>query len=62
MKYIVDDGCIGCGVCEATCPEVFTMNDMGVAEAIDDDVPEELEEMAAEAQASCPVDVILEED
>ena len=24
MKYVVNDGCIGCGLCEGTCPEVFS--------------------------------------
>ena len=38
MKYKVNDGCIGCGVCEATCPEVFTLVD-GVAVASKDPVP-----------------------
>ena len=34
MKYFVNDGCIGCGLCEGTCPEVFHMTDAGVAAAI----------------------------
>ena len=34
MKYIVNEGCIGCGLCEATCPEVFSMSDAGTAVAI----------------------------
>ena len=35
MKYVVNDGCIGCGLCEGTCPEVFSMTDEGVAKAIE---------------------------
>ncbi|NCN07697.1 ferredoxin [Candidatus Falkowbacteria bacterium] len=27
MKPIVNDSCIGCGTCEAVCPEVFKMED-----------------------------------
>lgn len=27
MKYVVNDGCIGCGLCAGTCPEVFSMGD-----------------------------------
>lgn len=41
MKYVVNDGCIGCGLCEGTCPEVFSMTDAGVAVAIDADVPDD---------------------
>ena len=59
MKYKVNDGCIGCGVCEATCPEVFTLVD-GVAVASKDPVPAEGEGRAAEACENCPVGVIEE--
>ncbi len=34
MKYTVNDGCIGCGLCEGTCPEVFSMTGENVAKAI----------------------------
>ena len=37
MRAFVDqDMCIGCGLCEGTCPEVFRMNDAGKAEAYAD--------------------------
>ena len=39
MKYAVDENCIGCGLCNATCPEVFSMTDEGTAKAIEEDVP-----------------------
>ncbi len=60
MKYVVSDGCIGCGLCEGACPEVFSMTDDGIAVAIDADVPAECEDAAAEAKDSCPVGVIEE--
>jgi len=60
MKYIVNEGCIGCGLCEATCPEVFSMSDAGVAVAIESEVPEEVLDTAAEAKEGCPVGAIEE--
>lgn len=60
MKYVVNDGCIGCGLCEGTCPEVFSMSDAGVAVAIDAEVPEACREAASEAYDNCPVSAIEE--
>lgn len=62
MKYRVNEDCIGCGMCEATCPEVFSMTDEGVAVAIDEKVAEEYEQAAAEAKDGCPVGAIEEVD
>ena len=60
MKYIVNVGCIGCGLCEATCPEVFFMSDAGTAVTIEGEVPEEALDTAAEAKEGCPVGAIEE--
>ncbi|MDD6195582.1 ferredoxin [[Clostridium] aminophilum] len=60
MKYVVNDGCIGCGLCEETCPEVFSMTDAGVAVAIDADVPDDALDTAADAKDGCPVGAIEE--
>lgn len=60
MKYRVNEGCIGCGLCEETCPEVFSMTDEGVAKAVETEVPTELEGAAAEAKNGCPVGAIKE--
>lgn len=60
MKYYVNDGCIGCGLCVGTCPEVFSMGDEGLAVAIESDVPEEVLDTAAEAKDGCPVGAIEE--
>lgn len=58
MKAVIDrDGCIGCGLCAGTCPEVFRMADDGLAEVYNDIDPE-TEETAEEAAENCPVDVI----
>ena len=60
MKYYVNENCIGCGLCESVCPEVFSLSDEGVAVAISEDVPEEALESAAEAMSDCPVSAIEE--
>lgn len=60
MKYFVNDGCIGCGLCAGTCPNVFSMSDDGVAVAIKTDVPEEALDSASEAKDNCPVSAIEE--
>lgn len=59
MKYNVNDSCIGCGLCDSTCPEVFSMNG-DVAVAIDTEVPENALAAAAEAKDGCPVGAIEE--
>jgi len=62
MKAILDrSGCISCGLCPETCPEVFRMGDDGVAEVYRETVPEGAEEKAIEAQEGCPVSVITME-
>ena len=57
MKAKVNDGCISCGACVASCPEVFRFNDDGVAEAYAEVAPE-YESPAMEARDDCPVAVI----
>ena len=62
MKAIIDrEGCISCGLCAETCPEVFRMADDGLAEVYTDPIPESAEDTAKEAQDNCPVSVITVE-
>lgn len=62
MKAYLDrEGCISCGLCAETCPEVFRMADDGIAEVYIDEVPTEVEDTAVEAQDGCPVSVITVE-
>ena len=58
IAVINREGCISCGLCIETCPDVFQMGDDGYAEVIVDEVPVELEDKAIEAQEGCPVSVI----
>ena len=57
MEVDIDrDGCIGCGVCEQVCPEVFRIAEDGLSEVIAD--PKGFEDLVKEAADSCPVEVI----
>lgn len=31
MKVKINEGCIGCGLCEGACSEIFSINDDGKA-------------------------------
>lgn len=57
MKAKVNENCIGCGLCNSICPQVFTMTDEGVATA-SSDISEGQEKSVHEAADSCPVDAI----
>ncbi len=62
MKATIErDGCIACELCPETCPEVFRMADDGLAEVYVDEVPEEVEDSAKDAEENCPVSVITVE-
>lgn len=59
MKVVVDkDTCIACGICPAISPEIFEMQDDGKAGVIGDEVPENFEAVAKEAEEGCPVNAI----
>lgn len=63
MKVIVDEEkCMGCGVCESTCPEVFEMGDDNKAKVKLDPVPPALAESCREATQGCPEEAIRIEE
>ncbi len=62
MRANVDkEECIGCGLCPDICPEIFSMEDDGLAVAKDIEIPEDVLESAQEAEDSCPSDAITVE-
>ena len=69
MKVTIDrDGCIECGVCEATCPDVFELKDNEQARIVpklrtagnpaEGQIGSDLAACAKDAQDACPVSVI----
>lgn len=50
--------CIGCGACASICPNVFEIDDEGIAIVTKNPVPGEEEENAQEAADGCPVEAI----
>lgn len=66
MKVKVnEDSCIGCGACEAICPEVFELNDEGIStckeEKLKENLEEEIKEQIKEAMNTCPTGAIVED-
>ena len=63
MKLIVDkDICIGCGACQAIAPDVFEIDEDGLAVSVVDTVNEEVMEDAIDAKEGCPVNAIKEDE
>ncbi|MCQ5129501.1 ferredoxin [Butyricicoccus faecihominis] len=59
MEVKIDrDGCISCGLCEGTCPEVFRIADDGLAEVYHQPDDDAQKAGAQEAAGGCPVSVI----
>lgn len=71
MKISIDrEGCIGCAVCEALCPEVFKLLEDGKSGIVENhrkgslgegEVGDDLTSCVENARDSCPVEVIKTE-
>lgn len=59
MKAKVNkDLCIGCGACQAIVPEVFEIGDDGLAQAITEEINEDLKDDVLDAVDGCPTSAI----
>lgn len=59
MKAKVNkDICIGCGACQAIVPDVFELEDDGLATAKVESISEELKDEVTDAAESCPTGAI----
>ncbi len=59
-KVWIEEGCISCGVCEATAPEVFEMPELAEIKAGVNF--NEYEDEIKDAAENCPVEVIKYEE
>ncbi len=59
MKAVVNrDTCIGCGLCESLCPDVFNMDTQNIATVAFEVIPAASEACTKEAMEGCPVAAI----
>ena len=58
----IEDGCIGCGLAEAICPEIFNIRDNTLNTVIVGTDLSSVEAKIKEAAEDCPVDVIRYEE
>ena len=59
MKVKVNkDICIGCGACQAIVPEVFEIEDDGLAIAKDIEISDDIKEDVIDAVEGCPTGAI----
>ena len=56
MKVTVNEDCIGCGMCEGVCPEVFQLDASSMSQVVGD--ADAHSDKVMEAAEICPVNAI----
>lgn len=59
---VIKEECIGCGLCAGIAPNIFTMTEEGLAEALEGEIPVIHENATRDAEESCPVGAIEVEE
>lgn len=64
MKVRIEprDECLGDGICNDECPEVFAMDDDGLAMVSNAEPDESLRDAVQSAADECPAEIIIVED
>ncbi|MFA5809081.1 MAG: ferredoxin [Thermoleophilia bacterium] len=62
VKIEPRDECLGDAICCDECPEVFVMDDDGLASVINADPDESLRDAIQSAADECPAEIIIVED
>ena len=64
MKVKIEprDECMGDGICSDECPQVFEMDDEGLAIVTNPEPDESLREAVESAAEECPAEIIIIED
>ncbi len=63
MKAFVDhDTCLGCGICEGICPDVFSLGSEPYATVILNPIPEKFWLAVKDAVEQCPEEAISIEE
>ena len=62
MVKVTESTCIGCGACQAMVPDVFDLNDDGIAFVMEDAKFEENLDDVKDAADNCPTGAIVVEE
>lgn len=59
---VIEDACISCGACQAIAPDVFELNDSGIAVCNEEAITDDNKDSVIDASESCPTSAIEVEE